>query len=288
MLDALAEELNQFSETDFINLTLKRKFFTPYFSQYDMRVPLDALESETYTQHFGETYDPDKGEIIDGFDTEYEFIFFLKDELLDVFKCFNDNVYNQCKFEPNEDKKNHFLKFIYLQLRNEILLKIQANDFIKAPHKEVIATVFVDELKQFKKRFNIILGDTRNITKGVKSFKYNSRFFEYNLAQLYSSLKNSGLISETTLKSDFLKVFTNTIISKKISWKGTKSEFYYFITQINSLEDFTNYKSKKWEIASSCFLLLDKKSDELDWRTFRSLKKPSELAIKKIDNYLKL
>lgn len=288
MLDTLVEELNQFSETDFINVTLKRIFFAPFYDKYDLRVPMDALDGEKYTMHFGEFYDWESQELHEKFEIEHEFIIFLKNQLLGAFKRFSEDLFNQCKFEPNEDKRNYFLRFIYLQLKKEVLPKIQANDYIKPLHKEVILTVYHEELNKVKSNFKIILNESIVSSKKVKSFKYNNRFFEHNLSQLLSSLKNGGLISGNTLKVDFFKLFMNVVVANKITWTGSKSEFYYFITQINSLDDFTDYKSKKWEIASSCFLLLDKKGKELDWRTFRSLKKPSEAAIKKIDNYLKL
>lgn len=288
MLDNLVIELNKFSETEYINITLKRRFFTPHFSQYEMRVPFEVLSEETYDEHFGSSCDFGGGDFKEAFYIVNKFVDYLKDTIIQNFEMLSIGLFDQCKFEPNEDKRNYFLRFVYLQLQKEILPKIQANDFIKDIHKEVILTTYKEELKKLKSNFKIILDESIVIDKKIKSFKYNSRFFEHNLSQLLSSLKKGGLISSNTIKADFYNLFMNVVITNKITWTGSKSEFYYFITQINNLDDFTDYKSKKWEIASSCFLLLDKKGKELDWRTFRSLKKPSEAAIKKIDNYLKL
>lgn len=288
MLDELVKVLNQYSETEFINITLKREFFSPHFSMMDMRVPLSALGGETYTLYTDSNYDWVTDTIYDAEEEVHEFVIFLRLQLIEDFNKFKVDLFNQCKFEPNKDRRNYFIRFTYLQLQKEILPKIQANNSIKETHKEVILKIFNEELKKFKHAFKISLDESVIVNTKVKSFKYNSIHFDYNLSQLFYALKDGDLISKNTLKSDFSLIFSHVEVVNKITWTGTKSEFYYFITQINNLKDFTDFKSKKWEMASSCFLLLDKKGLEIDWRKFRSWKKPNAVSIRKIDNYLKL
>ena len=107
-----------------------------------------------------------------------------------------------------------------------------------------------------------------------------------NLKDLHDNLRQNGFIDHSTTVPQFKRIFSGNEVKNPVVWTGTRSDLYYFISQIhNNKKLVKDMKQNQWKATARCFIQPD--GTAFDPTSFRGLKKPATTA-DKIDKAIQL
>jgi hypothetical protein len=230
-------------------------------------------------------------------------------------KLFNDSIENLLSILENCEIQN---KSIYLisqlkLLKKRILdTKRLDNNLLRFEQNKYVVNLkeyleleyqFIKDLNDLKTPFLIhspsknksILEMFTNSSNSLRSTDqlpnaYSLKKYLYNISkikQLWTSLKESKLISDSIMLKDFRKIFKNERLDNPIVWMGTLEELKYFVKLLHSdYELIDNLDKDIWKVTASIFV--DKDNHNYDWQKFRGQKDPSRTEfIKSIVSHLR-